>query len=118
MPASIDFGDSDYVTTEVACQVMDGENVERTIIFTIKLLTNSDIDIVDNIMNDGTLYVENPESGATYVWQRSEDGENWETVNEKRYDLDIVTENGTKVNVAKDLGGGMYYRVKKTGTED
>ena len=129
LPEDIDFGTADYVTTEIACQVwtktdlqdnvpIDGKSPIVNIKFQLKVLKSHDIYISDTIRADGRLNVRDPEAGAKYVWQRSDDGVNWETVNEKRYDLTIVNDNGKSVNVAMDLGGGKYYRVKKTDTTE
>ena len=128
LPENIDFGDADYVTTEIACQVWtktdltnnvpnDGTSPKVYIKFKLKVLKSHSIYIEDTIRTNGCLSVRNPEGGAAYEWQRSDDGTNWETVNEKRYDLTIVNDNGKSVNVAMDLGGGKYYRVKKSGAE-
>lgn len=129
LPENIDFGTEDSVTTEIACQVwkktdlqdnvpIDGTSPKVYIKFQLKVLKSHDIYISDTIRVDGCLNVRNSETGAQYVWQRSEDGVNWETVNEKRYDLTIVNDNGKSVNVAMDLGGGKYYRVKKSGAAE
>lgn len=130
LPSGIDFGDKDYVTTEVGCQIWkktnlengtpkDGTSPEFSIKIKLKVLKSHDIYIEDTIPTNGCLTVRNPESGATYIWQRSDDGQNdWQDVNEKRYDLQVVMKNGQYVNVAKDLGGGKYYRVKKEGATE
>lgn len=129
LPENIDFGSEDYVTTEIACQVwtktdlqdgvpIDGKSPKVNIKFKLKVLKSHDIYISDTIRTDGCLNVRNPEENAQYVWQRSADRFNWEPVNEKRYDLTIVNDNGKSVNVAMDLGGGKYYRVKKTDTTE
>lgn len=129
MADNVDFGENDYVITQIAFQIWKAEDLTEgvpkegtsaleDIKINVKLLKNRNVDIVDTIMEDGQLEVENPVEGATYIWQRSQDGVNWENVNEKRYDLEIITQNGSCLNVAMDLGGGYYYRVKASGTDE
>ena len=129
LPAGLDFGSADYVITEIGCQVWKKENLSNNepiagkspqfnSRFKIKVLKSHDIFIEDSIRENGCLGVRDPESGASYEWQRSSDGStDWQTVAEKRYDLTIVNNNGQTVNVAMDLGGGQYYRVRKVGSE-
>ena len=74
----------------------------------------SAIIIEDKLSENGSLCVKNPESGCTYEWQKSSDGETWTDVAKKRYDLEILgnIKDGITndiVHVAEDLGGGKYY---------
>lgn len=128
LPENLDFGDSKEVTTEIGCQiystsdlqdgkVVDGKTPKFNMKFTIKVIKSS-FSILDTIKQNGCISVKDPETDAKYEWQKSDDGETWSTVSENRYDLTIITDNGQKVNVANDLGGGMYYRVRKQGTEE
>lgn len=129
LPEDIEFGDADYVETEIACQVWlksdltdnvpnDGASSKVYLKFKLRVLKSHDIYIEDSIRTDGCLHVRDAVEGTKYVWQKSTDGENWETVNEKRYDLTIINDDGASVNVAMDLGGGQYYRVKVSGAEE
>ena len=127
IPAGIDFGNSDYVETEVGCQIYNKSDLEKEnaspkfeLVFKVRIW-KSTIVIQDKLSENGGLYVKNPENGAKYQWQKSTDGTNWTDVSAKRYDLEILS--GSKsgvendiVNVAQDLGGGEYYRVRKVGT--
>lgn len=127
IPAGIDFGNSDYVETEVGCQIYNKSDLEKEnaspkfeLVFKVRIW-KSTIVIQDKLSENGGLYVKNPEDGAKYQWQKSTDGTNWTDVSAKRYDLEILS--GSKsgvendiVNVAQDLGGGQYYRVRKVGT--
>lgn len=127
IPAGIDFGNSDYVETEVGCQIYNKSDLEKEnaspkfeLVFKVRIW-KSTIVIQDKLSENGGLYVKNPEDGAKYQWQKSTDGTNWTDVSAKRYDLEILS--GSKsgvendiVNVAHDLGGGQYYRVRKVGT--
>lgn len=129
IPAGIDFGNSDYVETEVGCQIYNKSDLEKEnaspkfeLVFKVRIW-KSTIVIQDKLSENGTLYVKNPEDGAKYQWQKSTDGTNWTDVSAKRYDLEILS--GSKsgvendiVNVAQDLGGGEYYRVRKVGTTE
>lgn len=129
LPKNIDFGDKDYVISEIGCQIYEktdlgteGAKPKRTIVFKVKVL-KSNIIIEDNLKNNGSLNIKNPEDGCTYEWQRSSDGKNWTNVSPKRYDLEILSssKNGVVndiVHVAEDLGGGQYYRVRKAGDEN
>ena len=127
MPDNIDFGDKDYVETEIGCQIynqseLKNENPSPKFSLTYKVrIWKSSLIIQDKLSESGSLSVKNPENGATYQWQKSVDGNTWSDVSEKRYDLQILSGsgNGIKndvVNVAHDLGGGQYYRVRKEGT--
>ncbi|MFR3834956.1 MAG: discoidin domain-containing protein [Eubacterium sp.] len=125
MPNNIDFGDKDYVETEIGCQIYnksDLSNGSPKFSLTYKVrIWKSSLSIQDKLSESGSLSVKNPENGATYQWQKSVDGNTWSDVYEKRYDLQILSGsgNGIKndvVNVAHDLGGGQYYRVRKEGT--
>lgn len=127
MPDNIDFGDKDYVETEIGCQIynksdLKNENPSPKFSLTYKVrIWKSSLIIQDKLSESGSLSVKNPENGATYQWQKSVDGNTWSDVYEKRYDLQILSGsgNGIKndvVNVAHDLGGGQYYRVRKEGT--
>lgn len=129
LPEDIEFGDADYVETEIACQVWlksdltdnvpnDGASSKVYLKFKLRVLKSHDIYIEDSIRTDGCLHVRDAVEGTKYVWQKSTDGENWENVNEKRYDLTIINDDGASVNVAMDLGGGQYYRVKVSGAEE
>ena len=129
IPAGIDFGNSDYVETEVGCQIYNKSDLEKEnaspkfeLVFKVRIW-KSTIVIQDKLSENGGLYVKNPENGAKYQWQKSTDGTNWTDVSAKRYDLEILS--GSKsgvendiVNVAQDLGGGEYYRVRKVGTTE
>lgn len=127
IPAGIDFGNSDYVETEVGCQIYNKSDLENAspkfeLVFKVRIW-KSTIVIQDKLSENGSLYVKNPEDGAKYQWQKSTDGTNWTDVSAKRYDLEILS--GSKsgvendiVNVAQDLGGGEYYRVRKVGTTE
>lgn len=129
IPAGIDFGNSDYVETEVGCQIYNKSDLEKEnaspkfeLVFKVRIW-KSTIVIQDKLSENGGLYVKNPEDGAKYQWQKSTDGTNWTDVSAKRYDLEILS--GSKsgvendiVNVAQDLGGGEYYRVRKVGTTE
>ena len=131
MPNNIDFGDKDYVETEIGCQIYNtsdlknenpSPNLSPKFSLTYKVrIWKSSLSIQDKLSESGSLSVKNPENGATYQWQKSVDGNTWSDVYEKRYDLQILSGsgNGIKndvVNVAHDLGGGQYYRVRKEGT--
>lgn len=129
IPAGIDFGNSNYVETEVGCQIYNKSDLENEnaspkfeLVFKVRIW-KSTIVIQDKLSENGTLYVKNPEYGAKYQWQKSTDGTNWTDVSAKKYDLEILS--GSKsgvendiVNVAQDLGGGEYYRVRKVGTTE
>ena len=123
IPAGIDFGNSDYVETEVGCQIYNKSDLEKKnaspkfeLVFKVRIW-KSTIVIQDKLSENGELCVKNPENGATYQWQKSVDGNTWSDVYEKRYDLQILSGSGNDVvNVAHDLGGGQYYRVRKVGT--
>lgn len=131
IPAGIDFGNSDYVETEVGCQIYNKSDLEKEnaspkfeLVFKVRIW-KSTIVIQDKLSESGSLGVKNPENGATYQWQKSADGNTWSDVSEKRYDLQILSgsrkDNGITndvVNVAHDLGGGQYYRVRKVGTTE
>ena len=115
----------DSYTTEIGCQIYGTTNgvsdlgVEEkspkfSITIKLKVLKSKGILIQDTISENGCLTVQNADSSATYQWQKSTDGTEWIDVSDKRNDLEIVKEKGTKVNVANDMGGGKYYRVKKT----
>ena len=127
MPENIDFGDKDYVETEIGCQIynksdLSNENPSPKFSLTYKVrIWKSSLIIQDKLSESGSLSVKNPENGATYQWQKSVDGNTWSDVSEKRYDLQILSGSGDGitndvVNVAQDLGGGQYYRVRKVGT--
>ena len=127
IPAGIDFGNSDYVETEVGCQIYNKSDFEKEnaspkfeLVFKVRIW-KSTIVIQDKLSESGSLGVKDPENGATYQWQKSADGNTWSDVSEKRYDLQILSGSGEGitndvVNVAHDLGGGQYYRVRKVGT--
>ena len=127
IPEGIDFGNSDYVETEVGCQIYNKSDLEKEnaspkfeLVFKVRIW-KSTIVIQDKLSESGSLSVKNPENGATYQWQKSADGNTWSDVSEKRYDLQILSGSGDGitndvVNVAHDLGGGQYYRVRKVGT--
>lgn len=127
IPSGIDFGNSEYVETEVGCQIYNKSDLEKEnaspkfeLVFKVRIW-KSTIVIQDKLSESGSLGVKNPENGATYQWQKSADGNTWSDVSEKRYDLQILSGSGEGitndvVNVAHDLGGGQYYRVRKVGT--
>jgi len=129
IPAGIDFGNSDYVETEVGCQIYNKSDLEKEnaspkfeLVFKVRIW-KSTIVIQDKLSENGGLYVKNPEDGAKYQWQKSTDGTNWTDVSAKRYDLEILSGSKSEVendivNVAQDLGGGEYYRVRKVGTTE
>lgn len=124
LPENLDFGDSDYVTTQIGCRIYNRSDIGTdgypvsgakpvfSIKFNLKILNSHGIYIEDSIMKNGTLNVKNAGSDTTYSWEKSEDGKNWQTVSEKRKDVQVISNNGASVNVADDLGGGYYYRVK------
>ncbi|OLA83055.1 MAG: hypothetical protein BHW44_10650 [Roseburia sp. 40_7] len=124
LPENLDFGDSDYVTTQIGCRIYNRSDIGTdgypvsgakpvfSIKFNLKILNSHGIYIEDSIMKNGTLNVKNAGSDTTYSWEKSEDGKNWQTVSEKRKDVQVISNNGARVNVADDLGGGYYYRVK------
>lgn len=134
LPSSLDFGNKDYVETEIGCQIygttdgkpdfengapLEGKTPKFSTKFKVKVIKPHSISIEDTIETNGSLTVKNAESGAKYEWQRSSDGNTgWENVSETRDDLTILYDNGKTVNVAMDLGGGMYYRVRKAGTDE
>lgn len=131
MPDNIDFGDKDYVETEIGCQIYNQSDLKNenpspnpspkfSLTYKVRIWKSS-LSIQDKLSESGSLSVKNPENGAAYQWQKSVDGNTWSDVYEKRYDLQILSGsgNGIKndvVNVAHDLGGGQYYRVRKEGT--
>ena len=127
MPENIDFGDKDYVETEIGCQIYNKSDLSNgnpspkfSLTYKVRIWKSSLI-IQDKLSESGSLSVKNPENGATYQWQKSVDGNTWSDVYEKRYDLQILSGSGDGitndvVNVAHDLGGGQYYRVRKVGT--
>ena len=129
IPAGIDFGNSDYVETEVGCQIYNKSDLEKEnaspkfeLVFKVRIW-KSTIVIQDKLSENGGLYVKNSEDGAKYQWQKSTDGTNWTDVSAKRYDLEILSGSKSEVendivNVAQDLGGGEYYRVRKVGTTE
>lgn len=115
----------DSYTTEIGCQIygttngksdlgVAGKSPKFSITIKLKVLKSKGILIQDTISENGCLTVQDADSSATYQWQKSTDGTEWIDVSTRRNDLDIVPGNGTKVNVANDMGGGKYYRVKKT----
>lgn len=126
LPENLDFGSNDSITTEIGCQIYgttDGvsdlgvKEPKFSIKIRLKVIKSSFV-IVDTLMDNGCIYVKADETNAKYEWQKSIDGNTWENVSEKRYDLEIVSDGGKVVNVARDIGGGMYYRVRKQGTEE
>ena len=128
LPENLDFGGKDYVTTQIGCRIYNLSDIENgvpvsgakpvfSIKFNVKILNSHGIYIEDVIRQNGCIQVKDAEAGKRYVWEKSEDGKNWVTVEEKRNDVQIVSDNGAKVNVADDLGGGYYYRVKAVDGE-
>lgn len=126
LPENLDFGDSDYVTTQIGCRIYNLSDIENgapksgtkpvfSIKFNLKILNSHGIYVEDTIAQNGCLQVKNADTTKKYIWEKSEDGTNWTTVSEKRKDVQIISNNGAKVNVADDLGGGYYYRVKEEG---
>lgn len=131
MPDNIDFGDKDYVETEIGCQIYNTSDLKNenpspnpspkfSLTYKVRIWKSS-LSIQDKLSESGSLSVKNPENGAAYQWQKSVDGNTWSDVYEKRYDLQILSGSGNgikndMVNVAHDLGGGQYYRVQKEGT--
>lgn len=131
MPDNIDFGDKDYVETEIGCQIYNTSDLKNenpspnpspkfSLTYKVRIWKSS-LSIQDKLSESGSLSVKNPENGAAYQWQKSVDGNTWSDVYEKRYDLQILSGSGNgikndMVNVAHDLGGGQYYRVRKEGT--
>ena len=127
LPANLDFGDKDYVETQIGCQIFETADLDKespsakfSLVYKVRVWKSAII-IEDKLSENGSLCVKNPESGCTYEWQKSSDGETWTDVVKKRYDLEIL-ENSKEgitndiVHVAEDLGGGKYYRVRKSGT--
>ena len=125
LPENLDFGDKDYVETQIGCQIFEKadsgkESLKFSLVYKVRVWKSAII-IEDKLSENGSLCVKNPESGCTYEWQKSSDGETWTDVAKKRYDLEILgnSKDGITndiVHVAEDLGGGKYYRVRKSGT--
>ena len=79
--------------------------------------------ITDNVVNDGALvanYTNASESqNLYYVWEKSSDGQDWETIDRQRMTGDEynLTENGQELNVALEVvndeadEGGQWFRV-------
>lgn len=117
----------EYITTEIGVQIYgttdgtsdleSGKEPKFQLKFKIKIMKPGSVAIEDTIEEDGSIRVKNAESGAKYEWQRSSDTKTWNSVAEKRDDLTVLYDNGKTLNVAMDIGGGMYYRVRKQGTE-
>lgn len=128
LPENLDFGGNDYVTTQIGCRIYNLSDIENgtpvsgakpvfSIRFNLKILNSHGIYVEDTISQNGCLLVRDADTGKHYVWEKSKDGKTWETVTEKRKDVQVISNNGAKVNVADDLGGGYYYRVKAEGGE-
>ena len=127
LPANLDFGGKDYVETQIGCQIFETADLDKenpsakfSLVYKVRVWKSAII-IEDKLSENGSLCVKNPESGCTYEWQKSSDGETWTDVAKKRYDLEILenSKDGITndiVHVAEDLGGGKYYRVRKSGT--
>lgn len=121
----INEGNGEYLTTEIGCKIYgtSSDNIFPdgtpyfAIIFTLKVIKSS-LSITDTIMQNGCINVKDPEAGASYEWEKSSDGETWDAVSEMRYDLQIISNSGKTVNVANDIGGGLYYRARKVGTDE
>lgn len=134
LPAGIennaDFQTNGYVTTEIACQLYDRRTADKIFnpneddlkfseCFTIKIINPKAVTIGDNIETKGSLTAKSKTENAEYEWQKSGDGKNWYNVEKERDKLEILSGTGNNtVNVAYDLGGGMYYRARVKGTGD
>lgn len=128
LPENLDFEGKDYVETEIGCRIYNTKDIENgvpksgtkpifSMKFKLKILNSHGIYIEDTLRENGCIHVKNADGTKSYVWEKSEDGKTWKTVSEKRKDVQIIKNNGSTVNVADDLGGGYYYRVKEVGGE-
>lgn len=126
---NLDFGGEDYITTDIGVKVYNNTDIDEntnmptetatptfTLYFTLKIVNARNLYIGDEIEKNGTLRVKNASSALNYVWEKSKDGDTgWEVVAEKKNDITVITDNGAVINVANDLGGGYYYRVREEG---
>lgn len=86
--------------------------------------------ITDNVVSDGALvanYTNASESqNLYYVWEKSSDGQDWETIDRQRMTGDEynLTENGQELNVALEVvndeadEGGQWFRVSVYESRD
>ena len=122
-----DLGNKDSVSTWIGCQIYGTTNNvsdlgKKDPKFEIKIKINitkaHSLSIVDTIEEDGCLGVKDPQN-IKYKWQRSSDGVNdWQDIPEKRDDMQVLYNGGKKLDVSRDAGGGMYYRVSEDGKDD
>ena len=79
--------------------------------------------ITDNVVSDGALVADYDDASESqdlyYVWEKSSDGQDWETIDRQRMTGDEynLTENGQELNVALEVvndeadEGGQWFRV-------
>ena len=126
-----DFGNKDSDSTWIGCQIYGTTNTgderesdlgKKAPKFEIKIKINitkaHSLSIEDTIEDDGCLGVKDARN-IKYKWQRSSDGVNdWQDIPESRDDMPVLYDHGKKLDVSRDVGGGMYYRVSEEGKDD
>lgn len=123
-----DLGNKDSYSTWIGCQIYGTTNKESDLgkkgpKFEIKIKINitkaRSLSIKDTIEEDGCLRVKEDAQNIKYKWQRSSDGVNdWQDIPESRGDMPVLYEGGKRLDVSRDAGGGMYYRVSEVGKDD
>ena len=126
-----DLGNKDSDSTWIGCQIYGTTNTgderesdlgKKAPKFEIKIKINitkaHSLSIEDTIEDDGCLGVKDARN-IKYKWQRSSDGVNdWQDIPESRDDMPVLYDHGKKLDVSRDVGGGMYYRVSEEGKDD
>lgn len=86
--------------------------------------------ITDNVVSDGALVADYDDASESqdlyYVWEKSSDGQDWETIDRQRMTGDEynLTENGQELNVALEVvndeadEGGQWFRVSVYESRD
>ena len=124
-------GNKDSDSTWIGCQIYGTTNTgderesdlgKKAPKFEIKIKINitkaHSLSIEDTIEDDGCLGVKDARN-IKYKWQRSSDGVNdWQDIPESRDDMPVLYDHGKKLDVSRDVGGGMYYRVSEEGKDD
>ena len=122
-----DLGNKDSYSTWIGCQIYGTTSKESDLgkkgpKFEIKIKINitkaHSLSIKDTIEDDGCLGVKDAQN-IKYKWQRSSNGVNdWQDIPESRGDMQVLYDNGKRLDVSRDAGGGMYYRVSEVGRDD
>ena len=90
---------------------------------------NDELSIQETVKEDGSLqavYSGEATDGLYYVWEKSEDGSQWNTINRLKMNGDQynLTENGVSLNVALEVtndmedAGGQWFRVSVYASEE